>query len=93
MVGGADAAGQADETAGDGVADPDAEPRLPPREPADDHGRRDHPRVYVERVGDPEADKVPGAPFPALDVDGYEVVVGELGSEGRSQNTAGSPRR
>lgn len=73
---------EADEARGDGVADPDAEPGLPPRQAGDDHGAGDHPGVDVEGVGDPEADEVPGAPLPALWLDGLEIVVGEheLGS-------------
>lgn len=78
MVGGTNATGQADEAAGDGIADPNAEPRLPPRQAADDHGRRDHPGVDVERVGDPEANEVPGSPLAPLGLDGLEVVVRQL---------------
>lgn len=77
MVRGADPTREADEARGDGVADPDAEPRLPPRQARDDHGARDHPGVYVERVSDPEAHEVPGPPLAALGLDGLEVEVGE----------------
>lgn len=72
-----DPTSEADEARSDCVADPDAEPGLPPRQAGDDHGAGDHPGVDVERVGDPEAHEVPGAPLPALWLDGLEVVVCE----------------
>ena len=78
MVGRANATSEADECASNEVADPDAQPRLPPRQAGDDHGRRDHPRVDVERVGDPEPDKVPRAPLAPLRLDGFEIMVREL---------------
>ena len=78
MVGGTDATCQADEAGGEGVAQPDAYPRLPPRQTVHDHGGADHPRVDVEGVGDPEADEVPGPPLAALGLDGFEIIVRQL---------------
>ena len=92
MVHGANPPRQADEARRDGVARPHAQPALPPRETAHDHGRADHPRVDVERVGDPEADKVPGAPLAARGIDGDEVGVDELRGEAGSQNPMTSLR-
>lgn len=46
------------------VADPDANPRLPPRESSHNTGGGDHPCVDVEGVGNPEADIIPGTPLP-----------------------------
>lgn len=77
MIHRTDPTSEADEARSDCVADPDAEPGLPPRQAGDDHRAGDHPGVDVERVGDPEAHEVPGAPLPALWLDGLEVVVGE----------------
>lgn len=37
VVDGADAATEADEATRDGITDPDAQPRLPPREAVDNH--------------------------------------------------------
>ena len=78
MVGGADATGQADEASGNGVAEPNTQPRLPPGETTNDHGRRDHPGVDVERVGDPEGDEVPRTPLPALGLHRLEIMVRQL---------------
>lgn len=92
VVGRADPTRQADEAARDGVADPDAEPRLPPRQAADDHGRRDHPCVDVERVGDPEGDKVPGTPLAALGLDRLQIVVRQLIRAAGQQLESGTTR-
>ena len=78
VVRGTNATRQADEAGRDRVADPDAKPRLPPRQATNDHGRRNHPRVDVERVGDPEGDKVPGTPLTAGGLHGLEVMVRQL---------------
>lgn len=78
VVDGADATGRADEATGDRVSDPDAYPRLPPRQAIDDHRGADHPRVDVERVGDPEADEIPRAPLASLRLDGFEIIVRQL---------------
>ena len=86
MVGSANTTRQADEGAGDGIADPHAQPRLPPREPPDDHGRRDHPRVDVERVSHPEGDKVPWAPLPTGWFDGFQIMVRQLGAAATVSN-------
>ena len=78
MIHGTNATGQDDEATGDEVAEPDAKPRLPPRETLNNHGRGNHPRVHVESVGDPEAHKVPWSPLTALFFDGFQIVVCEL---------------
>lgn len=51
--------GQAHKRSGNGIADPDAEPGLPPRQTSSDHGGGNHPSIDVETVSDPEEDKVP----------------------------------
>lgn len=68
-----------DEARRNGIPGPHAKPRLPPRQAGRDHGVGNHPRVEVERVGDPEADKVPGPPLAAGGLDGLEVAVHKLG--------------
>lgn len=49
-----DTTSEADEATCDGVADPDAEPGLPPAETTDDVGGGNHPGVDVRAVTDPE---------------------------------------
>lgn len=78
MVDGADATADDDEDGRDGVAYPDAQPRLPPREATGNHGRGNHPCADVDTVGDPEADIVPGAPKPALLLDRFQIEIVEL---------------
>lgn len=78
MVHGTDTSIHGDENTSDAIADPDTQPCLPPREASNNHGRRDHPSVDVEGIGDPEADKVPGAPLTAFLLDRFQIVVGEL---------------
>jgi hypothetical protein len=94
VVYGTDPTSQADKTSGYCVADPDAEPRLPPGKAIGDHSRRYHPRVLlrnepktvtgdsflahdIERVGNPEADKVPRAPLPSCWLDRLQIKVGQ----------------
>lgn len=48
MVHGTNATGNADEASGDEIADPDAEPCLPPTSSSDDWRGGDHPGVDVE---------------------------------------------
>lgn len=48
-----------------GVANPDADPRLPPRQTGNDTGGCNHPCVDVEGIGYPEADIIPGPPLPS----------------------------
>lgn len=69
------------EARSNGIPGPNTQPRLPPRQAGRDHGVCNHPRVEVERVGDPEADEVPRAPLAAGGLDWLEVVVHELGGE------------
>lgn len=78
MVHGANATSCADEATSNGIADPDAEPRLPPRQPIDDHATGDHPCVDVEGISNPEADEVPRTPLSTSGLDGLEIVVGQL---------------
>lgn len=78
VVDGADATADDNEDGRDGVSYPDAQPRLPPRETAGNHGRGNHPRANVDAVGDPEADIVPGSPEPALLLDRFQIEIVEL---------------
>jgi hypothetical protein len=48
-------------------------------------GGANHPRVDVERVGDPEADEIPWSPLPPGRFDGFQVMVRQL--VGRERET------
>jgi len=78
MIDGADPRSQDYEKRRDCIADPHTYPRLPPRQPNRGIKRRrgNHPRVDVERIRDPETDKVEGFPLASLGLDGLEIVVG-----------------
>lgn len=65
MIGGANVCSGEDEDSCNRVADPDAKPGLPPGEANNDARRGNHPCVDIERVGNPEADIIPGTPLPA----------------------------
>lgn len=77
MIHGADAAGKADEECGDGVANPYANPCLPPGQ-ANLEGRGgNHPRVDVEGICYPKGHEVAVAPLSSLRFDGFEIMIGE----------------
>ncbi len=78
MVDGTDSTANDNEDGGDGVAYPDTQPSLPPREAAGNHGRRNHPGANVDTVSDPETDIVPGAPYPALFLNRFKIKIVEL---------------
>ncbi len=80
VVHGTDATGEDDEDGRQAIAQPHGQPRLPPGQPADNHGRGNHPGGNVEGVGDPEADKVPAGPLALALRDGLQVRAGELAS-------------
>ena len=77
MINSTNSTSEDDEATCDRITDPDAKPGLPPRQPSDNHGRRNHPSVDVEGISDPETDKVPGTPLTACGFDWFEIVVGE----------------
>jgi hypothetical protein len=56
---------------------PDANPSLPPRQAIVKRRSSDHPCVDVERVGNPETDKIEGGPLTTFGLDNLQVMVGE----------------
>lgn len=74
----ANAARQANKEARNRITKPDTNPRLPPRQTAHDHSTADHPGVDVERIGNPETDKVPRTPLASFGLNRFEIVVRQL---------------
>lgn len=75
MICGANTTGQNDEAARNRIANPHADPRLPPREAIDDGGGRDLPGVDVNGIGQPESHEIPSSPLSSLRLDGFQIVV------------------
>ncbi|OAA43766.1 hypothetical protein NOR_04341 [Metarhizium rileyi] len=79
---------QNDKASGEKVAQPDAEPGLPPGQTTDNHGRRYHPGVDVEAVGQPETHIVPWTPLSPLLLNGFEVMVDELRQRDKTESSS-----
>lgn len=61
-----------------GVSEPHRKPRLPPRHAVLHSGGRNHPRVDVERVGNPEKHIVVPRPLSSRRLDGPQVIVEQV---------------
>ena len=75
MVHCTDPTSQDNEERGDSIANPNADPCLPPTQSDLQRRGSDHPGVDVEAVGDPEGDEVDMSPLSALRLNGFQIMI------------------